>query len=189
MGCDIHAHVIVKRPVYIKSEDENGARKYVRDGYKWELVNLWEKAATDKNKNESECGLVPAECWYGRDYTLFGVLAGVRSNEYPPIDCPRGFPIGCPQELIDFVETEWGDSAHSVSWLSLGELNKAVRNKKKYPKWETWEDEDGIVHKSDEYPGPHAALKDFRNSVRHFADLAYWIDDEEDVRVVFFFDS
>lgn len=187
MGCDIHAHVIVKRPVYIKSEDESGRRKYVRDGYKWELVNLWEKTADDEAENGYR--LAPAECWSGRNYDLFGILAGVRSLVYPAIDSPRGFPIGCPQELIDYVENEWSGSAHSTSWLSLGELNKAVRNKKKYPKWETWEDEDGIVHKSDEYPGPHATLKDFRDSVRHFSDLAYWTDDEEDVRVVFFFDS
>lgn len=193
MGCDIHAHVIVKRPVYRSSVSKSGGVEHRVVDYEWRLVNNWRKNEFyDKGLPDDgydNTPLVPAECFSGRNYTLFGVLAGVRSMEYDPIDDPRGLPLGCPKELEDYIEKAWGDSAHSHSWLSLGELDRAVKDKKRYPKWMTWEDEDGRVHKDKSEYGPHVFLKDFRDSVRAFADADSYYDDAESVRVVFFFDS
>lgn len=191
MGTDIHSYVIVKKRIYKQTENENHQRQWVVDGYEWKLVNLWEKNRyfnpnADNVFDKQE--IRPASCYSGRNYMLFGVLAGVRSMEYDPIDYPRGLPSGCPQELRDYIDS-WENDAHDVSWYSLAELNKAVKDKKKYPKYYTWVDDDGVVQKNKEECAPHFALKEFRDGVRVFADLETWYNDAEDVRVVFFFDS
>lgn len=193
LGCDIHAHVIIRRPIYRSITRKDGHVEYQVVDHNWKLVNNWRKnGCYDPSLPDDgfdNTPFQPAECFMGRDYTLFGVLAGVRSNEYDPIDSPRGLPLGCPKELEDYIDKAWGDSAHSRSWLSLAELNRAVRNKKKYPKWETFVDEYGRKAKSKDFYGPHVALKEFRDCVRTFANADCYYDDPEDVRVVFFFDS
>lgn len=191
MGTDIHSYVIVKKRVYKQTENENHQRQWVVDGYEWKLVNLWEKnpySNPDADNAFDRQDIRPASCHSCRNYMLFGVLAGVRSMEYDPIDYPRGLPSGCPQELRDYIDS-WGNDAHDISWYSLAELNKAVKDKKKYPKHYTWTDVDGVTQVDNLECGPHYALKEFRNGVRLFADLESWCNDPEDVRVVFFFDS
>jgi hypothetical protein len=39
----------------------------------------------------------------GRNYTLFGVLAGVRDSNVQPIDWPRGLPPDLSEEFVDFL--------------------------------------------------------------------------------------
>lgn len=184
MGADIHALVMVKQKRYVRNGDG-----VVVDGVDWKMVNLWNKVR-DFSAGEGGYAFVPAECFHDRNYQLFGILAGVRSLEYPMLDDGlRGLPLGCPQEIVDYVKKEWEDSAHSITWYSLGELNKAVKNKKKYPKHSYWYDDDGRKHVDKEECGPHYSLKRFRDSVEFFAQHSFWYDDDEDVRVVIFFDS
>ncbi len=185
MGTDIHCYVIYKERVYSQSALENGAICWSAADYEWKLVNVWGKKQ-DYRLDSDE--LYPVSCFSDRDYQLFGVLAGVRSYDYPQIDAVRGIPSGCPQELRDYIEKTWGNSCHNVTWYSLGELNRAVRSKKKWPKYDTWRDESG-VHKDKKTCGPHYGLKRLRDSVQHFADIEGWFDDPEDIRVVIFFDS
>lgn len=39
----------------------------------------------------------------GRNYTVFGVLAGVREFNVKPIDWPRGLPPDLSEEFVDFL--------------------------------------------------------------------------------------
>lgn len=79
-----------------------------------------------------------------RNYSLFGVLAGVRRDEHGPIVPPRGYPPGFPLDENndhpfngwDFMDDQpdprlWmGD--HSHTWLTLGEIMS----------WDGWDAED-----------------------------------------------
>ena len=56
----------------------------------------------------------------GRNYFLFGILAGVRGDA-TPIDAPRGLP----KDVTQYVQKEsdrYGTDGHSRSWFSLKEL-------------------------------------------------------------------
>jgi hypothetical protein len=57
----------------------------------------------------------------GRNYELFGVLAGVRSNEFDSIDYPRGLPEDVTEEIKN-KHQEWDVDAHSATYYSLDEL-------------------------------------------------------------------
>ena len=185
MGADIHAIVMVKQNRY-----KHDGNSVVVDGADWKMVNLWQKTYSFSATGGKSPEFLPAECFYNRDYQLFGVLAGVRSNEYPMLDDNlRGLPGGCPREIVDYVEKSWKDCAHSITWYSLGELNKAVKDKKKYPKHSYWYDDCGRKHVDKAAYGPHYGLKSFRDSVEAFAASSYFWNDDEDVRVVIFFDS
>jgi DNA-binding transcriptional ArsR family regulator len=69
-----------------------------------------------------------------RNYTLFGILAGVRCDEYQPIDAPRGIPKGVdhvikPTRAGDECRVYFGDydywlGTHSYSWLTIREILK-----------------------------------------------------------------
>lgn len=64
-----------------------------------------------------------------RNYSLFSILAGVRSYyAYPAINEPRGLP----EDASAFIMREYGDwpiDWHSASYFTLAELRKA------YPKY------------------------------------------------------
>ena len=57
----------------------------------------------------------------GRNYELFGVLAGVRSREYNMIDYPRYLPNDVSKE-IKYEHERWGIDAHSTTYYTLDEL-------------------------------------------------------------------
>ena len=59
----------------------------------------------------------------GRNYTLFGILAEVRSDEYEPIDVPRGLPMDMSEFAREYMD-EHRDWCHSFSWLSLRDLEE-----------------------------------------------------------------
>jgi len=62
-----------------------------------------------------------AKFWCGRDYSLFGLMSGVRGG--PPLFPPRGLPddigIGVRAELETF-----SPEIHSHSYLSIEEVEK-----------------------------------------------------------------
>lgn len=98
MGCDIHFFVEARHP-------ETGAWEHV--GFK-EFYT--EKLAKEMGSEEAAKTVAALQAqgdrygngvssrlqwrgWYnGRNYRLFGVLAGVRDREVPRIDAPRGMP-------------------------------------------------------------------------------------------------
>ena len=63
--------------------------------------------------------VVPHITYSERNYEAFGILAGVRGDEFPPISPPKGEPNDLSEELRnDGVR----GSDHSVTWLSLDEI-------------------------------------------------------------------
>lgn len=104
----------------------------------------------------------------GRNYNLFGVLAGVRVNKIEPIDYPRDLPEDLSEEIRDEY-TYWGSAAHSTSYYYLSELLKS-----KYRKLdvETLKDY-GISHF-------------FKDVLDRCVQIA---DDPKDFRILFWFDS
>jgi len=68
---------------------------------------------------EPVLGLDPFE---DRNYSRFAFLAGVRNySSARPISVPRGIPANISPE-VKRIFLQWGDDAHSASWLLLSEL-------------------------------------------------------------------
>lgn len=63
------------------------------------------------------------------DYDLFGLLAGVRNTEYPPIVEPRGLPDDL-SNYVRFKAIEQEGDAHTHSYITAAELFDYV---KKHP--------------------------------------------------------
>jgi hypothetical protein len=57
----------------------------------------------------------------GRDYDLFGLLAGVRSQRLAPIARARGLPTDTCVEIRAHA-AQLGSDGHTHSWLTLAEL-------------------------------------------------------------------
>lgn len=107
MGCDIH--VFVERKVgnhWVRVSEAKGPRHPYYD----EAQDEKTKAYFDK------------PTWSpGRNYWLFGVLAGVRANQFEPIIEPRGVP----EDLSKSVAKEfkkWEGDAHTEHYYTLPEL-------------------------------------------------------------------
>ena len=102
MGCDIHTY----------------REKFV--GGKWVTADPW----VDYDYGEGEKGKeVPYEkhAYTGRNYNLFGVLAGVRKRDLEFEIKPRGMPFDASLEVQD-ERDHWGAAGHSHSYLYLHEL-------------------------------------------------------------------
>lgn len=108
MGCDIH--------IRLEKIDNDGEWKSI-DLYK--IREDWEDS---KDYYPKTFPFVPVDIYDGRDYELFGVLAGVRSCEIPIVP-PRGLPDSTNKYTRSEFEAckSW---AHTPSYLTLGELRK-----------------------------------------------------------------
>ena len=132
MGCDIE--------FLVERREESGLWVHVPfDSFRREHL-IGEDAAANLRRNQ----------WYdGRNYFLFGVLAGVRELSVPTIATPRGFPpdasewvryyphggkdwtpaewsefVADPSEMVleDLCTSEISVDSHSRSWLGLEEV-------------------------------------------------------------------
>jgi hypothetical protein len=106
-GCDI----------YIRLEKIN------KDG-KWVPIDHYQiREDWDDQKNICKTfPFFPVSIYDGRDYELFGLLAGVRSTYPEPIAEPRGIPESANRYIKDeFAANKY---LHTPSWLTLGELRK-----------------------------------------------------------------
>ena len=123
-----------------------------------------------------------------RNYNLFGWLAGVRNySAVPPIAAPRRLPVDVSPEIAHALDG-WGSDAHSVSWLSLEELqafdyDAAVENRRM-----TVGNSGG--HTADPGGGTMTTYREFLGT-SYFADLERFVLAAErgPVRVVFWFDN
>ena len=96
MGTDIHCYVEKKR------EDNSG----------WDQLGLWIKDPETGSFKE-------AEFYDGRNYLLFGMLAGVRSGT-EPIAALRGIPEDMSDGLVlEYGKGEW---FHDATWYDYYEL-------------------------------------------------------------------
>lgn len=127
MGCDIHTFV----------------ERYNKETNQWEILNLYKK--------NSDNTYEPIPVYDGRDYELFGLLAGVRgsshffSGGYGYIVEPRGIP----NDLSQYVQSKWECGKdedgrqwwHTPTWYDFCELdtyayllkdfNKIIKEKNK----------------------------------------------------------
>ena len=112
MGCDIHMQVEYRTKI---------------DGtMQWCDGNLYE---VDKFRDYYPDDPKPVRIYLAnekRNYTLFGLLAGVRNYDIKPIASPRGFPDDASKSIIQEYNY-CGSEAHSASWLTLAELMNAAR--------------------------------------------------------------
>lgn len=123
-----------------------------------------------------------------RNYNLFGWLVGVRNySAVPPIAEPRGLPTGV-SEVVQADLREWDSDAHSVSWLSLDELQAFDYDA-------TVEDRrikvgNSGAHTAEPGGGTMTTYRDFLGT-SYFADLERLVLAAErgPVRVVFWFDN
>lgn len=110
MGCDIHLFVEQKiHNVWVRVPNEKGPR---HPYYRGPANSYFDKNAWD----------------VGRNYRLFGLLAGVRANSIESISDPKGIPSDVSQGIKLEWEKWYGD-AHTPSWYSLSELLNVKNNK------------------------------------------------------------
>ena len=66
-----------------------------------------------------------ADVHIGRNYKLFGLMAGVRMDI--ALIEPRGIPDDCGYTAkSDFIE--WDTDAHTPSWLTYDEMNDVIQH-------------------------------------------------------------
>ena len=105
MGCDIHIFSETKKDgVWVNNEEFveelfDGEEPYIHVPYDDQFYN-------------------------GRDYNLFGVLAGVRAEDLQQFEV-KGFPADASPLVAKNYES-WGVDAHTPSYLTLEEL-KALK--------------------------------------------------------------
>ena len=102
----------------------------------------------------------------GRQYWLFGILAGVRGTYYPTISAPRE-PEGCC-EAFNALRTKWGVGGHSASYVTLCEM---------------------MDYDIDVFDGDYEIEEEWDRLLSFGQNVADWGVPCEDVRWVFFFDS
>lgn len=176
MGCDIHMRL----------------EKINKDG-EWETIDLFRPARDDEDEKYYPVTFpfVPAPIYDGRDYELFGVLAGIRCSYAEPISEPRGIPISA-NYLIRSEYEACKSECHTPNYLTLGELEKV---------WYAHIHDDP----KDEEGYDNVYIRLFHNIIRpienRLRDLHYvWSDTDAElvedcrkywdtVRIVFWFDS
>lgn len=106
MGCDIH--------FFVEKKNEKG---------QWESVDVWEKDEYVENSYEEKLLSVPfGKGFYeGRNYNLFGLLAGVRRWDIEPPIPPRGMPEDASPN-VKAISDWFGRDGHSHSYMTLAEL-------------------------------------------------------------------
>ena len=183
MGCDIHIHC--------EYRDDDGI---------WHNCDnhIW-----DEDNEE----FVVEDIYWGRNYDLFGILAGVRSREYPMISPPRGIPHDISAKTKEFADM-WRGDAHSYSYVTMKELIKwkkvQTRKWKKLKKNESLirgHDDcygDYIVNENDEpiFKKDHHMLDYLIKLLKIKMDKYFFCFDSEDFydkgdnfRIVFWFDN
>ena len=143
--------------------------KYVFNYLDENLPPRYSKVNWEDALNENKLpNLYTCTPYDGRNYELFGILAGVRSNGFDPIDYPRDLPDDVSEEIRD-EHMDWGSDAHSASYYYLSELLESG-----YRKLD--------VETLKEYGISHF----FKDVLDRCVQIA---DDPKDFRLVFWFDS
>ncbi|KKM74917.1 hypothetical protein LCGC14_1395480 [marine sediment metagenome] len=191
MGCDIH--------LYIEKKKKG----------KWVMAQ-GVVADEDGNLNVP----YPDLKYTGRNYELFGFLAGVRNPENQYFET-KGFPKNASKEVKNIFKS-WGRDAHTPSYLTLAELKevdwkdrmikvsgmkqkdqlkklkKTLKTKNPdynllydYCQWTNQED-----YESFEVSIPISFyFKDFYRDVVDKISMYDWRCEKEEIRIVFWFDN
>lgn len=160
-------------------KNENGF--WYPDSYEWKPINYYHKY---DDGEDGHISFYPGEVNLGRNYELFDALTNVRGCNYEPIAFMRGVPEDVSEEVYNFYHNYWGCDAHSASWMTLDELKKAYKNKKKYPRdYVEW---DGTIKKG---WGVGNALKRMYKAIVNMIYSVEYNSKLEDYRIIFWFDS
>ncbi|EAG1729779.1 hypothetical protein [Listeria monocytogenes] len=209
MGCDIHLFAETKRYRHDDERRENGV---------WISADKWsvneEKALYQVNStidNNWHFHVADDDKVYkGRNYDLFAILAGVRNyNKLTPISYPKGLP----DDVCMAIKKEhdcWEDNAHSQSYVTLKELLAYDWKKEMLfmAKARTKEQAihifgDKIVETHDtttgvnvhylttlaERTGNFMETIEKLKALQQYSNNLYHQVNEEDIRIVFWFDS
>lgn len=171
MGCDIHFFV----EKFSTDKDYEGP-KSVQEERNTKLLNILDQEEIEPRwitADSWELKEVDDDVYYwsvirnkrfygGRNYYLFGILAGVRYDRIEPISEPRGVPNDISEAYKEQLK-QWEGDAHSKSYLTLKELLDVDWSK--YDK---------------EY------ISDFLTTIERMKEVD---PDPEKVRCLFFFDN
>lgn len=105
MGCDIHMHV------EIRQDNGSWAEKVARTGW--------------SNNSFGYTGYIrntPDWLFETRNYSVFGVLAGVKGTLGHTISKPRGLPVDCSRGVYERRGNHGNYLYHDTSWLTVDEL-------------------------------------------------------------------
>lgn len=183
MGCDIWLHCEYKK---------NGAWHNC-DNFIW---------------NDKEEKYEWEQLYWGRNYDLFGILAGVRSREFPMIDNPRGIPDDISDKTKELYEDD-KEYTHSHSYITMRELLKWKEEQTR--KWKKLKKRYKVISDPDDWYGDYIVVEDANTVVykqeHHMLDYLlqllkikmdnylYCFEDDDyynkgdDFRIVFWFDS
>lgn len=162
MGCDIHIYSEIKLP---------------EPGSSWVHADGWIKAELPYLRKDNGESMIPL--WVGRNYGVFGYLAGVRTN---PEMCFR-FGVGLPEDISPGVRKIFDEDEHC--WHTPGHCTlmefRAALSKVTDPFTENDEDEDPY----NSYLHLHRILKTMERRL----EIIYPGLSEHNFRIVFWFDS
>ena len=177
MGTDIHFYV--ERKCYCYKDN---------DKYTWVSIDKWSInpysiLRPDENTPRWEVEFTYQYYWV-RNYCVFALLADIRNFYHiEPISKPRGLPSDVTNEIKLQSDSE-GLDAHSHSWLLLSELNKVDWNKEF-----SWVSHhvDNEGHETNEIITKK--YKDACSDIIEVIEKLNKIDNDENIRIVFWFDN
>ena len=143
---------------------------------KWENANLYEKTPGGN--------FDMVNFYTGRNYTLFGKLAGVRGMDEPMV-----YPRGLPEDISPEVKEEYAKFegyAHSATWYDLYELRLLVDAGRGKVKDEVWNEE------TDQYELREVDyVKGFLEDAEHVLHMSWhWLAEKVgENRIIMWFDS
>lgn len=154
---------------------------------KWHAVEIENPYITYKDEDGKE--FHPFVSLYdGRDYELFGILAGVRDDTYNQIDDTRGLPKDVSPET-KAKHDKYADCYTAETWYSYNELYLWGQNKDNFlPDYyeDLEEDEQRAVRRESEEV--RARFNHFATCVLLEGQMAASYVPAQDVRVVMWFD-
>lgn len=92
-----------------------------------------------------------AQLYIGRDYTLFGLMAGVRNTNVTPISQPKGIPDDITV-ITRISLNDWSVDGHTHSYLNGEEIRKlaTLHLMEDFGYFFDWDWSDWLRHKSTE---------------------------------------
>ncbi len=196
MGCDIHMYAEVRK---------NGVWEKVGDVFENPYYDPERPTRTDSNGYTWNAKYIDKP-YDDRNYRLFAILANVRNDDdWQPISMPRGIPKDISQEIKTRVD-DWNGDGHSHSFFTLKELlefdwdkvvgkttrmvhedtyKKFMETGEKPDSWCAWTNIENWKKLSWETTYRECAGEYFFKILEDMKKLG----DQENVRIVFWFDN
>lgn len=138
MGCDIHDYVEVRKNGVWEKVGAIFPNEYFDPERPADQLRCWvtegpiEDSSVQVNWHPERGLPCNSDCYLENaryidhpfdvlNYLVFGILAGVRCEEYPQIAPTRGLPTDASDTVRKSYES-WGRDAHTPSWITLGEF-------------------------------------------------------------------